>query len=98
MGEAPHPKWASCAWALETPPLNGDIAAARRALGITQAELADRWGRSQSQVARIENAPVGSIMLRTLTSYADALGGSCRVTIEVGDRQFQLAGVSGLAS
>ena len=78
--------------------MNGDIAAARRALGITQAELADRWGRSQSQVARIENAPVGSIMLRTLTSYADALGGSCRVTIEVGDRQFQLAGVSGLAS
>lgn len=57
---------------------------------MTQAELADRWGRAQSQVARIESAPPGSAMLRTINSYVEALGGSCVVVIEVEGDRFEL--------
>lgn len=66
------------------------LAEARHASGTTQVELARRWGRAQSQVARVERSPVGSLTLRTLQSYVDALGGSCRVFIDIDGHRFEL--------
>ncbi|MHB8247227.1 MAG: helix-turn-helix domain-containing protein [Acidimicrobiales bacterium] len=63
---------------------------ARHASGMTQVELARRWGRAQSQVARIERSPIESVTLRTLQSYVDALGGSCRVIVDIEGHQFEL--------
>jgi ribosome-binding protein aMBF1 (putative translation factor) len=47
---------------------------ARKAAGLTQAEVAERMRTSQPQVARIESDGYDSATLRTLKRYADAVG------------------------
>lgn len=71
-----------------------DLRGARKASGLTQSEVASRWGRSQSQVVRVETSDPDTMHLKTLRSYVAALGGSCRVCIEVGGEVFDL-GASG---
>ncbi len=58
------------------------ILAARKAAGLTQAEIARRIGTTQSAVARLESAS-GKYLpsLATLHKYADAVG--CRVEIRL---------------
>lgn len=56
---------------------------------MTQVEMARRWGRSQSQVARMERSPIESVTLRTLQAYVDALGGRLRVLIDIDGQQFE---------
>jgi transcriptional regulator with XRE-family HTH domain len=46
----------------------------RVALGLTQAELADRAGVRRATVSRIENAQVSGIDFSTLERLADVLG------------------------
>ena len=46
----------------------------REALGLTQAELAERAGVRRATVNRIENARVTAIDLEVLEKIADALG------------------------
>ena len=46
----------------------------REALGLTQAELAERAGVRRATVNRIENARVTAIDLEVLEKLADALG------------------------
>ena len=46
----------------------------REALGLTQAELAERAGVRRATVNRIENAKVTAIDLEVLEKLADALG------------------------
>lgn len=53
--------------------LVGDLAAARRAVGLTQTEVAARMHTSQSMVARIEAGDV-DVRLSTLERYAAAIG------------------------
>lgn len=62
----------------------------RGCAGLTQAQLAERWGRSQSAVARVENSPLASATLRTIVSYVVAVGGSCRLTVDIGGCHFEL--------
>ncbi|HVA26331.1 MAG TPA: helix-turn-helix domain-containing protein [Chloroflexota bacterium] len=50
------------------------LAEARQASGLTQAELAKRLGVSQAQVARIEKRGYDSYTLTTLRRYVEALG------------------------
>jgi ribosome-binding protein aMBF1 (putative translation factor) len=50
-----------------------ELAASRRALGLTQTEVAQRMGTSQSAVARLE-AQSADARLSTLERYAAALG------------------------
>lgn len=45
----------------------------RRALGLSQTEVAARMGTSQSAVARLESA-AGDVRLSTLERYAAAVG------------------------
>lgn len=47
---------------------------ARQAAGLTQAQLAERLGVTQSQVARIEKKGYEAYTLTTLRRYVQALG------------------------
>jgi DNA-binding XRE family transcriptional regulator len=47
---------------------------ARQAAGLTQAEVANRLGVSQAQVARIEKRGYDAYTLTTLRRYVEALG------------------------
>jgi HTH-type transcriptional regulator/antitoxin HipB len=57
------------------------LAEARMAAGLTQAEVAKRLGVSQAQVARIEKRGYDAYTLTTLRRYVKALGES--FTLEV---------------
>ena len=50
------------------------LAEARQAAGLTQADLAKRLGVSQAQVARIEKCGYDAYTLKTLRRYVRALG------------------------
>lgn len=56
---------------------------ARLAAGLTQAEVAQRMGISQAQVARIEKRGYDAYTLRTLRRYLDALGEGFSLEISV---------------
>jgi len=53
--------------------LTADLVARRRALGLSQTEVAARMGTSQSAVARLETGGA-DVRLSTLERYAAALG------------------------
>ena len=53
--------------------LVGDLAAQRRAAGLSQTEIAARMGTSQSAVARLE-AGDADVRVSTLERYAAAIG------------------------
>jgi transcriptional regulator with XRE-family HTH domain len=53
----------------------------RRVIGLNQTEIAQRWGRSQSQVSKLERSPANA-ELATLAGYVRALGGTLTMTIE----------------
>ena len=53
--------------------LVGELVGRRRALGLSQTEVAARMGTSQSAVARLE-AAAGDVRLSTLERYAAAVG------------------------
>ena len=58
------------------------VLAARKAAGLTQAEIARRIGTTQSAVARLEGGSTRHLpSLATLHKYADAVG--CRVEIKL---------------
>jgi DNA-binding XRE family transcriptional regulator len=56
---------------------------AREAAGLTRAELADRLGVSEAQVARSERRGYESCSLNTLRRYVDALGEGFSLTVSV---------------
>lgn len=56
---------------------------ARQAAGLTQAELAERIGVSQAQVARIEKSGYDAYTLTTLLRYVRALGEGYSLAVEV---------------
>lgn len=53
--------------------LVAELVARRRALGLSQTELAARMGTSQSAVARLEGS-AGDMRLSTIERYAAAVG------------------------
>ena len=55
------------------------LAALRRALDITQAELADIMGVSQAQVSRIENGT--DLAVSTLQRHLEAIGGELEISV-----------------
>ena len=58
-------------------PVIGGLAALRRSHGLTQVELAERMGISQSDLSKLERRR--DIRLSTLRAYAAALGGGIRI-------------------
>ncbi|WP_457125845.1 helix-turn-helix domain-containing protein [Mycobacteroides abscessus] len=63
-----------------------DLAAVRRATGVTQVELASRLRTTQGGVSRIERQ--SDWLLSTLVAYLDALGVSATLTVSVGEESF----------
>jgi predicted transcriptional regulator len=61
--------------------LSGQLTALRHQLGISQAEVAERMGTSQSAVARFESGDL-DVRLSTVERYATALGGKLEWRIE----------------
>lgn len=56
---------------------------ARQEAGLTQAELAERLGVSQAQVARIEKRGYDAYTLTTLRRYVEALGDGFSLEVRV---------------
>ena len=61
-----------------------DLAAIRRATGLTQTELAAKLGVGQAQISKIERQ--GDMLITTLASYLTALGVDAKIVVEVGER------------
>jgi DNA-binding XRE family transcriptional regulator len=62
------------------------LAEARQAAGLTQAELAHRLGVTQAQVARIEKRGYDAYTLTTLRRYVHALGEGFTLEVRVRHR------------
>src|SRR5947199_7964869 len=60
---------------------------ARQAAGLTQAELAERLGVSQAQVARIEKRGYDAYTLTTLRRYVAALGEGFGLEVTITKRE-----------
>ncbi|MFG3440960.1 helix-turn-helix domain-containing protein [Nonomuraea sp. NPDC047897] len=63
----------------------------RKAIGKTQAEVAQILGVSQSRISQIENGNIEAMELETLRAYAVALGGHLDITISVGPHSVKVA-------
>ena len=57
-----------------------DLAAIRRAAGVTQVQLAERLGVGQGQVSRTERQ--SDLLLSTLIAYLRALGVEAELTVK----------------
>lgn len=60
------------------------LADIRKALSVTQAELAGRSGLKQGEVSRIEHRTT-TVQLKTLEKYVEALGGEVRIVADFPD-------------
>ena len=58
-----------------------DVVALRESRGLSQAQLADRLGITQSAIAQLESAQRRNVELRTLVRVAVALGAAVHVSI-----------------
>ncbi len=63
----------------------------REMLALTQTDIAEALGISQKRVSEIERGEVDFTKVDTLRRYAEALGGSLRVEVEVGDVTYRIA-------
>lgn len=61
-----------------------DLAAMRRATGLTQTELAAKHGVGQAQISKIERQ--GDMLISTLASYLSALGVDAKIIVEMGEQ------------
>lgn len=61
-----------------------DLAAIRRATGLTQTELAHSIGVGQAQISKIERH--NDMLISTLASYLTALGVRASLVVEVGEQ------------
>jgi transcriptional regulator with XRE-family HTH domain len=61
-----------------------DLAAIRRATGLTQIELAANLGVGQAQISKIERQ--ADMLISTLASYLAALSVDAKMVVEVGEQ------------
>jgi transcriptional regulator with XRE-family HTH domain len=60
-----------------------DLAAIRRATGLTQIELAASLGVGQAQISKIERQ--SDMLISTLASYLTPLGVRASIVVELGE-------------
>jgi DNA-binding XRE family transcriptional regulator len=65
------------------------LAEMRKAAGLTQAEVAEALGVSQTRVSKIEHGEVSGIDV--VRSYVAALGGTIEMVASIGDRTWRVA-------
>ena len=61
-----------------------DLAAIRKAIGLTQVELAAKLGVGQAAVSKIERQ--SDMLVGTLSAYLTALGVDAQIVVELGDQ------------
>lgn len=64
------------------------LAILREQLGLTQMEIAERLGTTQSSISQLENAE--DIKLSTVAKYVHALDGRLQITAVFGDTAVKL--------
>ena len=64
-----------------------ELSAIRREAGVTQAEMAARLAMTQSSVSQLERR--SDVLVSTLSEYLNALGAHGRITITIGDVEFE---------
>jgi hypothetical protein len=74
------------------PKMTASLREIRESTGRTQTAAAAAWGRSQSQVARVEGLDLARIKLGTLADYVEALGGTVTVTVTIDGTTLPLVG------
>ena len=65
------------------------LAEMRTTVGVTQAELADALGVSQTRISKIEHGEISGIDV--VRAYVAALGGSIDIVARLGDRSWKVA-------
>jgi DNA-binding Xre family transcriptional regulator len=65
-----------------------DLKTLRIALGLTQAELAERSGMAQGDISRLEGRE--DVRLSTLVRHAEALGGKLELAVCINGRRYLL--------
>ncbi|KAA1242940.1 helix-turn-helix domain-containing protein [Mycobacterium simiae] len=63
----------------------------REALDLTQVDLACLMHVSQNSISKLERGDIDRTQVDTLRRYIEAIGGSLRIEVEVGDERFQIA-------
>jgi len=63
----------------------------REMLALTQTDVAQTLAISQKRVSEIERGQVDRTKVDTLRCYADALGGTLKVEVQVGEETYQIA-------
>ena len=63
----------------------------REASDLTQVELAGRLHVSQNRISRIEHGDIERAQVDTLRKYIEAVGGTLRVEVQLGDERIQIA-------
>lgn len=66
------------------------LAQVRKHRHVTQQDLAETLGVSQSRVSQIERQSVDDTVLSTLTAYVEALGGKLKIIADFGDESHVL--------
>lgn len=66
------------------------LAERRKALGLTQAKVAERMGVTKSRVSQIERGEVSTI--EAVARYVEAIGGHIQVSAVFGDDHYILRG------
>jgi len=73
--------------------LEGDasrLAEVRKHRRVTQQDLAETLGVSQSRVSQVERQSVDDTVVSTLAAYVEALGASILILADFGEEQFVL--------
>jgi DNA-binding XRE family transcriptional regulator len=71
--------------------IDGDrLAERRKALGLTQADVAERMNVTKSRVSQIERGEVSTI--EAVARYVQAIGGQIQISAVFGDDQYILRG------
>jgi len=63
----------------------------REACSLTQVELAARLDVSQNRISRLENGDIERAQVDTLRRYVEAVGGTLRIEVELGDENVRIA-------
>ncbi len=71
------------------------LADLRRGVSLTQEQIAERIGVDQPRVSRIERGDLARTEVGSLAAYAEAMGGTLELRVQVGGKSYPLPVGSG---
>lgn len=63
----------------------------REAYNLTQSDVASELSVNQKRATKIEQGDIERTQLKTLRCYVEAVGGTLRVEVQLGDETYQIA-------